>query len=55
MFSMLLFDFLENIFLRYLFFLSRSISIRCVGKCNSNPCLNNGTWIDHYYNYLCDC
>ena len=27
----------------------------CVGKCESNPCLNNGTCIDHYNRYSCDC
>ncbi|XP_076366495.1 neurexin-4 isoform X2 [Tachypleus tridentatus] len=27
----------------------------CVGKCESNPCLNNGTCLEGYANYLCDC
>ncbi|XP_065217760.1 neurexin-4 isoform X3 [Planococcus citri] len=31
------------------------ISLGCVGKCASNPCLNNGTCIDGYEDYHCDC
>lgn len=27
----------------------------CVGKCESNPCLNNGTCIEEYNGYSCDC
>lgn len=27
----------------------------CQGKCESNPCLNNGTCIDRYSSYTCDC
>lgn len=27
----------------------------CVGKCVSNPCLNNGTCIEGYSSYVCDC
>ncbi|KAF7493590.1 Neurexin-4 [Sarcoptes scabiei] len=27
----------------------------CVGKCESNPCLNNGTCIEQYNGYSCDC
>ncbi|XP_057341760.1 neurexin-4 isoform X1 [Microplitis mediator] len=27
----------------------------CVGKCESNPCLNNGTCIEHYDSYDCNC
>ncbi|KFM64432.1 Neurexin-4, partial [Stegodyphus mimosarum] len=27
----------------------------CVGKCQSNPCLNNGTCIEGYSSYVCDC
>lgn len=31
------------------------ISEGCVGKCQSNPCLNNGTCIEKYNGYTCDC
>ncbi|EEB13815.1 Contactin-associated protein 1 precursor, putative [Pediculus humanus corporis] len=31
------------------------ISVGCVGKCISNPCLNNGTCIEGYDGYTCDC
>jgi len=31
------------------------ISSGCAGKCHSSPCLNNGTCIDHYNGYTCDC
>ena len=31
------------------------ISQGCVGKCQSNPCLNNGTCIEKYNGYSCDC
>lgn len=27
----------------------------CVGKCESNPCLNNGTCYEGYAGYTCDC
>ncbi|XP_019763354.2 neurexin-4 isoform X1 [Dendroctonus ponderosae] len=27
----------------------------CVGKCDSSPCLNNGTCIEKYEGYVCDC
>ncbi|XP_027198540.2 neurexin-4 isoform X2 [Dermatophagoides pteronyssinus] len=27
----------------------------CVGKCESSPCLNNGTCIEEYNGYSCDC
>ncbi|KAG5881355.1 hypothetical protein JTB14_037097 [Gonioctena quinquepunctata] len=27
----------------------------CVGKCQSNPCLNNGTCHERYDSYMCDC
>ncbi|XP_063906965.1 neurexin-4 isoform X1 [Zophobas morio] len=27
----------------------------CVGKCQSNPCLNNGTCFERYDGYWCDC
>ncbi|XP_065089213.1 neurexin-4 isoform X1 [Ochlerotatus camptorhynchus] len=27
----------------------------CVGRCESNPCLNNGTCTERYDNFLCDC
>ncbi|KAL0271077.1 UNVERIFIED_CONTAM: hypothetical protein PYX00_008294 [Menopon gallinae] len=31
------------------------VSVGCVGKCESNPCLNNGTCIEGYDGYTCDC
>ncbi|XP_030764634.1 neurexin-4 isoform X2 [Sitophilus oryzae] len=31
------------------------ISEGCVGKCQSNPCLNNGTCFERYDSYMCDC
>nr|MBE5726668.1 neurexin IV [Cucujiformia] len=31
------------------------ISEGCVGKCESSPCLNNGTCFEHYDSYSCDC
>ena len=31
------------------------IGIGCTGKCDSNPCLNNGTCHEKYDSYLCDC
>lgn len=31
------------------------ISEGCVGKCQSNPCLNNGTCHEKYDGYWCDC
>ncbi|XP_065156246.1 neurexin-4 isoform X1 [Atheta coriaria] len=31
------------------------ISEGCVGKCQSNPCLNNGTCHERYDGYWCDC
>ncbi|KAI5723877.1 hypothetical protein M8J76_012129 [Diaphorina citri] len=31
------------------------ISPGCVGKCASNPCLNNGTCHERYDGYTCDC
>lgn len=34
---------------------SYGVSIGCVGKCASNPCLNNGTCIDRYSSFTCDC
>ncbi|XP_064214176.1 neurexin-4 isoform X2 [Tribolium castaneum] len=27
----------------------------CIGKCQSNPCLNNGTCFERYDSYWCDC
>ncbi|KAL7638819.1 UNVERIFIED_CONTAM: hypothetical protein RMT77_010353 [Armadillidium vulgare] len=27
----------------------------CIGKCSSNPCLNNGTCFEGYSSYECDC
>lgn len=27
----------------------------CVGKCDSNPCLNNGFCNEYYESYSCDC
>lgn len=27
----------------------------CVGRCESNPCLNNGTCTEKYSDYSCDC
>ncbi|XKL68715.1 hypothetical protein PGB90_006484 [Kerria lacca] len=35
--------------------ISYGVSIGCIGKCASNPCLNNGTCIDGYSSYTCDC
>lgn len=31
------------------------ISPGCIGKCESNPCLNNGTCFEKYDSYECDC
>nr|CAI5863793.1 unnamed protein product [Callosobruchus analis] len=31
------------------------ISEGCIGKCQSNPCLNNGTCHERYDGYMCDC
>ena len=31
------------------------VSIGCVGKCASNPCLNNGVCIEMYSTFKCDC
>ncbi|KAK9504052.1 hypothetical protein O3M35_010488 [Rhynocoris fuscipes] len=31
------------------------VSVGCVGKCESNPCLNGGTCIEGYDGYKCDC
>lgn len=31
------------------------VSMDCVGRCESNPCLNNGTCIERYDGYTCDC
>ncbi|KAF6207362.1 hypothetical protein GE061_018603 [Apolygus lucorum] len=31
------------------------VSPGCVGKCESNPCLNNGTCHERYDGYSCDC
>jgi contactin associated protein-like 2 len=31
------------------------VSVGCVGKCNSNPCLNGGTCIEMYSSFQCDC
>ncbi|XP_046386690.1 neurexin-4 isoform X1 [Ischnura elegans] len=31
------------------------VSSGCVGKCESNPCLNNGTCYELYEGYTCDC
>lgn len=31
------------------------VSEGCVGKCESNPCLNNGTCTEMYNGYKCDC
>lgn len=31
------------------------ISEGCMGKCHSNPCLNNGTCHERYDGYTCDC
>ena len=31
------------------------ISEGCMGKCESNPCLNNGTCHERYDGYSCDC
>ncbi|KAL4707615.1 hypothetical protein ACJJTC_014720 [Scirpophaga incertulas] len=31
------------------------VSVGCVGKCASSPCLNNGTCLEGYDGYSCDC
>lgn len=31
------------------------ISTDCIGRCDSNPCLNNGTCHERYDGYSCDC
>ncbi|PSN48824.1 Neurexin-4 [Blattella germanica] len=31
------------------------ISPGCLGKCDSNPCLNNGTCLEGYDSFKCDC
>lgn len=34
---------------------SYGVSVGCVGKCDSNPCLNNGKCLEFYDTYGCDC
>ena len=31
------------------------VSVGCQGKCASSPCLNNGTCIEGYSDYTCNC
>ncbi|XP_012266909.1 neurexin-4 isoform X2 [Athalia rosae] len=31
------------------------VSTDCVGRCESNPCLNNGTCLERFDGYTCDC
>lgn len=31
------------------------LSTGCIGRCDSNPCLNNGTCHERYDGYSCDC
>lgn len=44
----------ENLLSWYFFFFV-GVSPGCIGRCESNPCLNNGTCLEGYDGFKCDC